>query len=96
MVGVGIPPYRQPRDVLKRDIEIIANLGVTVEEGASLGKDFSIEDLFDRGFRAVFLGIGSHQSVSLGIKGEDERIAGVFIGGINFLRDINLGREVEV
>ena len=96
MVGVGIPPYRQPRDVLKRDIDIVVNLGVTLEERASLGKDFSIQDLFDRGFKAVFLGIGSHQSVSLGIKGENDQIAGVFSGGINFLRDINLGQEVDV
>ncbi|MEJ2715740.1 MAG: FAD-dependent oxidoreductase [Deltaproteobacteria bacterium] len=96
MVGVGIPPYRQPRGVLKRDVDIIVNLGVTLEEGRRLGNDFSIQDLFEQGFKAVFLGIGSHQSVSLGIKGEDDRIGGVFRGGINFLRDINLGREIEV
>ncbi|MBM3298329.1 MAG: FAD-dependent oxidoreductase [Deltaproteobacteria bacterium] len=96
MVVVGIPPYRQPRDVLDREIEIIRELGVKVELGCVLGKDFSIQDLFDRGFKAVFLGIGSHKSLPMGVKGEDEGIPGVFRGGIDFLRDVNLGVDVPV
>ncbi len=94
MVGVGVPPYRQPRKVLERDIGIIADLGVEVKLGVKLGRDFTIQDLFNQGFKAVFLGIGSHRSIPLGIKGEDEGIGGVFPGGIDFLRDINLGEEV--
>lgn len=96
MVGVGIPPYRQPRKVLTREIEIIRDLGVTMKFGLRLGKDFTIRDLFQQGFRAVFLGVGSHKSVSLGVKGEHDGLEGVFVGGIDFLRDINLGREVSV
>ncbi|MGB9618646.1 MAG: NADH-ubiquinone oxidoreductase-F iron-sulfur binding region domain-containing protein, partial [Desulfomonilaceae bacterium] len=65
MVGVGIPPYRQPRDVLKREIDIILNLGVTLDRG-KLGKDFTLSDLFDRGFKAVLLAVGSHKSIPLG------------------------------
>ncbi len=96
MVAVGIPPYRQPRDVLDREIGIIESLGVTLEFGAVLGKKFTIRDLFDRGFKAVFLGIGSHRSLPIGIEGEDEGILGVFSGGIDFLRDINLGKDVAM
>ncbi|HMK33686.1 MAG TPA: FAD-dependent oxidoreductase [Desulfomonilaceae bacterium] len=96
MVGVGIPPYRQPRDVLTRECEIIRQLGVTMEFGVRLGRDVTIQGLFDKGFKAVFLGIGSHRSVSMGIKGEEDNVEGVFSGGIDFLRDINLGREVAV
>lgn len=96
MIAVGIPPYRQPRDVLDREIGIIRDLGVTVEEGSRLGKGFTIQDLLDRGFKAVFLGIGSHSSLPIGIEGEDHRIAGVFSGGIDFLRDVNLGNEVSL
>ncbi|MFH1116808.1 MAG: FAD-dependent oxidoreductase [Pseudomonadota bacterium] len=94
MVAVGIPPYRQPRDVLDREIGIIESLGVKLEFGAALGKKFTIRDLFERGFKAVFLGIGSHRSLPIGMEGEDEGILGVFKGGIDFLRDINLGKEV--
>ncbi|MEW6137114.1 MAG: FAD-dependent oxidoreductase [Thermodesulfobacteriota bacterium] len=96
MIAVGIPPYRQPRDVLDLEIDTIKNLGVTVQTGVRLGKHFTIQELFDRGFKAVFLGIGSHGSLRAGIKGEDEKIRGVFPGGIDFLRDINLGRDVRL
>ena len=96
MVAVGIPPYRQPRGVLKREINIIQDLGVTLKEGASLGKDFRIQDLFDQGFKAVFLGIGSHKSLPMGLKREDEGLLGVFKGGIDFLREVNLDHDVTV
>ena len=96
MIVAGIPPYRQPRDAIRRDIRIIRDLGVTMKPGAKLGKDFSFQDLFDQGFKAIFLGVGSHKSLQLGIKGEDENIQGVFKGGIDFLRDINLGKPVQV
>jgi formate dehydrogenase beta subunit len=96
MVGVGIPPYRQPRDVLTREVEIIKDLGVTMKFGFRLGKDFTVQDLFQKGFKAVFLGVGSHKSQSLGINGEHDGLEGVFSGGIDFLRDINLGKEVSV
>jgi formate dehydrogenase (NADP+) beta subunit len=96
MVSVGIPPYRQPRDVLGREIGILQDLGITLNQGVALGKNLRISDLFKQGFKAVFLGIGSHKSSPLGIKGEDDGIEGVFGGGIDFLRDINLGRELRL
>ncbi|MBI5569750.1 MAG: FAD-dependent oxidoreductase [Desulfomonile tiedjei] len=96
MVAVGIPPYRQPRGVLNREIEIICDLGVTLKENSRLGKDFTIQELFDQGFKAVFLGIGSHKSLPMGIPGEDQGIEGVFRGGIDFLRDINLDLPVTI
>jgi formate dehydrogenase beta subunit len=82
--------------VLQREIDIIRDLGVEIKFGLRLGKDFTIRDLFNEGFKAVFLGIGSHRSIPLGLKGEDEGIEGVFSGGIDFLRDINLGRDVTI
>jgi len=96
MVAVGIPPYRQPRDVLEREVGILCNLGVKIKRGARLGRHFGISDLFKEGFRAIFLGLGSHKSAPLGIKGENDGIEGVFTGGIDFLRDINLGEEVRL
>ncbi|MBM4327025.1 MAG: dihydropyrimidine dehydrogenase subunit A [Deltaproteobacteria bacterium] len=96
MVGVGIPPYRQPREVLTREISVIRDLGVDLRNGVALGRDVTIQALFEQGFKAVFLGIGSHKSVPLGIKGENEGIQGVFSGGIDFLRALNLGLNVTV
>jgi formate dehydrogenase beta subunit len=82
--------------VLQREIAIIESLGVEFQFGMTLGKDFTIQSLFDKRFKSVFLGIGSHKSSSMGLKEEGQGIQGVFSGGIDFLRDINLGLEVQV
>jgi len=95
MVAVGIPPYRQPRDVMDREIDILVKLGISVEHG-ELGRDFYLNDLFDQGFKAVLLAVGSHKSTSLGLQGEELGIEGFISGGIDFLRDINLGNEVSI
>ncbi|MGC8657654.1 MAG: FAD-dependent oxidoreductase [Desulfomonilaceae bacterium] len=96
MVSVGIPPYRQPRDVLNREIGILTDLGIEIKRGLRLGTHFSLSDLFRDGYGAVFLGMGSHKSTPLGIKGEKDGIEGVFSGGIDFLRNINLGESVQL
>jgi formate dehydrogenase beta subunit len=96
MTAVGIPPYRQPRDVLDREVAIIRDLGVKFELGRALGRDFTVQGLFDIGFGAVFLGLGAHKSLALGIKGEGEGLSGVFSGGVDFLRDVNLGLGTEL
>lgn len=96
MVGVGIPPYRQPRDVLLRDVEIIAGLGVEIRSGVVFGKDITMDGLFEQGFKTVLLAVGAHKSIPLGLKGEDENVTGAFSGGIDFLRDLNLGKPVQV
>ena len=95
MVAVGIPPYRQPREVLKREIDIVGNLGIDVNR-RKLGKDFSVSELFKNGFKAVLLAMGSHKSTPLGLPGEKEGIQGVFSGGIDFLRASNLGQNVTI
>lgn len=95
MVAVGIPPYRQPRDVINREIDILRDLGILVEHGR-LGREVTIHSLFEKGFKAVLLAVGSHKSTALGLKGEEDNIEGFISGGIDFLRDINLGKEVSI
>lgn len=96
MVGVGIPPYRQPKDVLEREVGIIMNLGAELKQGVTLGKDTTIDGLFGDGFKAVLLAVGSHRSVDLGIKGQTDGVKGIFSSGIDFLRNLNLGKRVHV
>jgi NADH-quinone oxidoreductase subunit F len=94
MMSVGIPEYRLPRDILDMEIDQIRQAGVEIRCNRALGRDFSLEDLLERdGYRAVVLAIGAHKSLSLGIAGEDG--AGV-IPGIDFLREVALGRAPEV
>jgi heterodisulfide reductase subunit A-like polyferredoxin len=93
MLSVGIPAYRLPRDIIAKEIETIAHLGVEFRTGVELGKDVTLVQLRNEGYKAFFLGIGSHECKALGIPGEDLR--GVY-PGVEFLREINLGRTIEL
>src|SRR5512143_1743997 len=93
MLRVGIPDYRLPKEVLDREIDNILRLGVELKTNTALGRDFTLDSLFDQGYQATFLGIGCHVGKPLGIPGEDA--AGV-MQGVEFLRRHNLGQELKV
>lgn len=93
MMAWGIPDYRLPRDILKRDIDYIMSLGVEIKTSTPIGPDLTIDDLLTQGYTAVFLGIGAWKSMGLGVEGED--LHGV-IHGVTYLRDINGGKEVPL
>jgi len=90
MMRVGIPEYRLPRDVLGGEIEDIKSFGVEIKFNTRVE---SLDSLFQQGFNAVFLGLGAHQGMSLGVEGDD--LPGV-IESAEFLRRANLGEKVEV
>ncbi|AJY70262.1 NADH-ubiquinone oxidoreductase subunit 3 [Geobacter sulfurreducens] len=91
MIAVGIPPYRQPRHLLQRDIDIIASMGVDIIYDTRIGKDISLEELKQK-FDAVFLAPGAHRSKPMGVEGEDKGYKGFLKGGIDFLREAYMGR----
>jgi formate dehydrogenase major subunit len=86
MLRYGIPSYRLPREILDAEIKWIADLGVALKNNTELGKDFTIDDLKDQGFDAIFLGIGAHKASRMRLDREDE-ISGIY-GGIDFLREM--------
>jgi len=96
MLAVGLPSYRCPPWIVERDIDYVRKLGVDMKTGTELGRDFTLGDLTDKtdgfGFSAVFLAIGAHDGIPLGIPNDDA--AGV-ISGIDYLRNINLGLPQE-
>ncbi|MBI4295128.1 MAG: FAD-dependent oxidoreductase [Chloroflexi bacterium] len=92
MLYVGIPAYRLPKDILQMETRAIEELGVEIKTNTSIGKDLTIDDLLHQGFKAVFIAVGAHQSRKLGVRGEEA--TGV-IHGVDFLRDLNLGRPVK-
>jgi NADH-quinone oxidoreductase subunit F len=87
MLTCGIPSYRLPREILKKEIESLIDENVTVKCNSVLGRDITIDGLFKKGFKAVFLALGAHKSRKLGVEGED--IKGVY-PAIQFLKDFNL------
>jgi NADH-quinone oxidoreductase subunit F len=86
LVG-GIPSYRLRRDVLRKEIGSLLEGNITLHCRKALGRDFTLEDLFASGFKAVFLALGAHKSRRLNIEGED--LEGVH-PAIQFLKAFNL------
>ena len=93
MAAVGIPDYRLPREILRREVEVIQKAGVEIIYNARIGVDKTMDDLWKEGYRAIFIGVGSHDSKAMGVEGEEKGYQG-FISGVQFLRDINLGKEI--
>jgi NADPH-dependent glutamate synthase beta subunit-like oxidoreductase len=93
MLAVGIPEFRLPRDVVSREIQVIQELGVDIRTGVEVGKDITIERLREEQTKAFFMAIGAHECKILGIDGED--LDGVY-PGVDFLRDVNLGRRISL
>jgi NADPH-dependent glutamate synthase beta subunit-like oxidoreductase len=92
MLAVGIPEFRLPRDVLQNELGIIEKLGVEVKLNTRLGTEVKLADL-RRDFDAIFIATGTQLSRRLGIEGAElERV----LWGMDFLREINLGRQVEI
>jgi len=90
MMRVGIPEYRLPRDVLNAEIKEIESTGVDIKTNTRVD---SLDTLFEEGYNAILVAIGTHQGQKLPIAGAD--LDGVLIS-IDFLRDVNLGKEVKV
>jgi heterodisulfide reductase subunit A-like polyferredoxin len=93
MLRVGIPAHRLPREVLDQEIEIITNLGVELKTNAPIGPDLSVDDLLGNGYKAVYLALGAHKGIELGIPGEKSN--GVR-QGVEFLREVNLTGKADV
>src|SRR5207249_8644172 len=93
MMRLGIPEYRLPRDVLQAQVREILDLGPELQVNARLGKDFSLADLRQRGFKAILLALGLHRSRDLPVPGAD--LDGV-VKGIDFLLNVNLGYRFSI
>jgi len=87
-----IPRYRLPDEALDRDIEAILATGIEVRFGRALGRDFSLEDLRQEGFQAVFLALGCPRPIPLrtnteGGPLEGRDLPGVWLG-LDFLQQV--------
>ncbi len=92
MLRVGIPEHRLPRDILDKEIEVITRLGVEIRTNTPLGPGLTVDDLL-KDYSAVYIAIGAHRGIDLGIPGE--RARGVR-QGVDFLREINLKGKTQV
>jgi len=90
MMRTCIPKYRLPREVLDREIKDIEDIGVNIKLGATIA---SLDELFNQGFDAIFLAIGTSESMKMRISGEDNPLV---LDGIAVLHAINLERKIDI
>ena len=84
----GIPEFRLPKDkIVKHEIDNVKKLGVNIETNVIVGKTVTIDELFEEGFQAIFIGSGAGLPRFMGIKGENAN--GVFSAN-EFLTRSNL------
>ncbi len=91
MAAVGIPDFRLPRQVLRREVDIVREAGVEIRYGVEVGKAVTIAEL-RRDYDALFIGVGAQDSMPMGVEGEDQGYRG-FIPGVRYLLDISQGRD---
>jgi len=87
VLSYGIPNFRLPREILFEEIARLQNLGVEFVTDFIVGRTATVEDLFEEGFKAIFIGTGAGLPFMLGIPGEN--LIGVYTAN-EFLTRINL------
>ena len=93
MLTMGIPSFRLEKKVIKAEIDVLREMGVHFQMNTEIGKDVTIQQLREQGYKGFYVAIGAQESQSLHIPGEE--LEGVF-GGVDFLREVNLGEKPKI
>lgn len=93
MLTLGIPPFRLGKEIVNAEIDILKELGVEFKTGFEVGKDTTFPELRELGYKAFYVAIGAQAGRKLGLEGEEAE--GVMTG-VDFLRKINLGEDLEM
>ena len=83
MLRYGIPSYKLEKDLLAAEIDVIRQLGVEIRCGVEVGKDVTIEDLREQGYKGFYAAIGCQRGRKPGISGENAEGA---YTAVDFLR----------
>jgi glutamate synthase (NADPH/NADH) small chain len=83
----GIPEFRLPKEIVQNEVKFVASLGVDIKLDSVVGKVATIDELFDSGYHAVFLGTGAGLPMFMNIPGEN--LNGIYSAN-EFLTRVNL------
>ncbi|MFC1531751.1 NADH-ubiquinone oxidoreductase-F iron-sulfur binding region domain-containing protein [Thermodesulfobacteriota bacterium] len=92
MLRYGIPEYRLPKEIVKKEIRAILNTGIELHTSTRIGQDIPWGMIWDQ-YDTIFLAVGAQKSAIMGIKGEET--PGVQ-GALEFLREVHLSEPVHV
>jgi NADH-quinone oxidoreductase subunit F len=92
MLGLAIPEFRLPRQVIQAEIDYIESCGVDIHYNTPIDARHTVNDLLNEGYHAVFIAAGAQSSKRIGLIGEEEGLEGLYYG-LQFLTDIRTGKE---
>lgn len=87
MLMNGIPSYRLEKDIIEAEIDVLREMGIEFKYNVEVGKDITIQQLREDGYKAFYVAIGAQGGRMAGVPGEDGE--GV-VTGVEFLRNVNL------
>ena len=93
MLMHGIPEFRLEKDVIEAEIDVLRALGVEFHCGVEVGRDVTIPELREQGYKGFYVAIGLQSGGKLGVPGEDAE--GV-MAGIELMREVNLEGKKEL
>ena len=93
MLMHGIPEFRLEKDVIEAEIDVLRALGVEFRCGVEVGRDVTIPELREQGYKGFYVAIGLQSGGRLGVPGEDAE--GVK-AGIELMREVNLEGKKEL
>jgi len=93
MMRYGVQEYRLPESVLKKDLEKIRSLDIEIKTDTPFQDGQNLKEFKSGDYDAVLISIGLQKSRILNIEGSDSPYV---LGGLDFLRDVRLGKEVKV
>lgn len=93
MLMNGIPSFRLEKDVIEAEINVLHELGVEFRCGIEVGKDVTVSELREQGYKGFYVAIGLQSGGSLEIPGSD---ANSVMAGIDFMRKVNVGEDVKL
>jgi len=92
MIRYGIPIYRLPKDTLAEETGIVEQMGAIFNYNQKLGRDFDVDELFQKGYEAVFISCGCPEGSYLGMEGENTDLP-EYQNGIELLDNVYNGVE---
>ena len=95
MMQYGIPSFRLEKDIVQAEVDVLKQMGVEIKCDVHVGKDITLDDLREEGYKGFYVAIGAQGSRKLNVEGENAD--GVY-AGVDFLKehDSGLGRVVVI
>ena len=95
MLGLAVPEFRLPREVIEMEIRYIERCGVEIRYDSPIDSRHTVSDLIAEGYSAVFIGAGAQASMRVGISGAEEDLEGLY-HGLQFLIEISAGKKIQL